>query len=231
VSIRVTSVTENIQPFPAFDVHIPLMSLPGLLGTVRETIPAGVPYLFADGDSCEQGKKRLTQSDMVLKVGIVWSGSSTNRAGGYRSIPIDLLAQLAELRDVEFVNLQTGEAAREFCQSAFGARGSDWSVAPRDFMDTAGVVEHLDLVITIDTAVAHLAGGMGKSVWTLLARPWDWRWGMDGRGTPWYPTMRLYRQEVHGQWEATIAQLKRDLQELSGHGWHDRCIGESGKGE
>jgi tetratricopeptide (TPR) repeat protein len=211
----VTSVTASDQPLPAFDVHVPLMSVPGLLATVAETIPARVPYLSADTDSCKQGKKRLTQVGTTFKVGIVWSGSSTNPAGRYRSLHIELLAPLAELRNVQFVNLQTGEAAHEFGRSVFGSRGSDWIEAPSDFMDTAGVVEHLDLVITIDTALAHLAGGMGKAVWTLLARPWDWRWGINGEETPWYPTMRLYRQEVHGQWEAVVAQLKRDLQEFS----------------
>jgi tetratricopeptide (TPR) repeat protein len=208
----VTSVTDSNQPLPPFDVQVPLMSLPGLLGTVAETIPARVPYLFPDEDSCEQGKQRLTQVDTVFRVGIVWSGSCTNPAGSYRSIPIDLLAPLADIRHVQFVNLQTGDAALEFGPSAFGTHGIDWTVSPADFMVTAGVIEHLDLVITIDTAVAHLAGGMGKPVWTLLARPWDWRWGMDGDRTPWYPTMRLYRQEVRGSWQSITSQLTRDLE-------------------
>ncbi len=211
----VTSVTESNQPLPDFDVHVPLMSIPGLLETVPETIPARVPYLLPDENSCAQGKRRFTQVGTAFRVGLVWSGSSTNPAGKYRSLPIDLLAPLAELRHVLFVNLQTGESAHEFGRSAFGSRGSDWNVPPADFMDTAGVIEHLDLVITIDTALAHLAGGMGKPVWTLLAMPWDWRWGMDGEKTPWYPTMRLYRQEVHGQWQKVVDQLKRDLGELS----------------
>jgi hypothetical protein len=211
----VASVTESNQPLPAFDVHVPLMSVPGLLDTVTETIPANVPYLSADADSCQKGKRLHTPAGGHFRVGIVWSGSSTNPAGKYRSLSMDLLAPLAELRDVLFVNLQTGESAHEFGGSTFGSRGSDWHVPPTDFMDTAGVLEHLDLVITIDTALAHLAGGLGKPVWTLLARPWDWRWGMDGEKTPWYPTMRLYRQEVHGRWEAVITQVKMDLEELA----------------
>jgi tetratricopeptide (TPR) repeat protein len=211
----VASVTGNREPLPSYDVHVPLMSVPGLVETWVDTIPPFAPYLSADADSCEKGKDRLMPIGANFRVGIVWSGSSTNPAGRYRSIPIILLAALAEVRDVQFVNLQTGDDAREFGQSAFGAQGSDWSVAPTDFMDTAGVVEHLDLVITVDTAVAHLAGGMGKPVWVLLARPWDWRWGMDGGETPWYPTMRLFRQEEHGQWQVVMTQLKRDLKEFT----------------
>jgi tetratricopeptide (TPR) repeat protein len=208
----VASVTGNNQPLPAFDVHVPLMSLPGLLETKTDTIPAVVPYLLPDADSCQQWKKRLAPAGTAFRVGVVWSGSSTNPAGSYRSIPIDLLDPLAEIQHVQFVNLQTGKSAREFSQSAIGSQGSDWAVSPADFMDTAGVIEQLDLVITIDTAVLHLAGGMGKPVWALLARPWIWPWGMDGERTPWYPTMRLYRQEVHGEWQTIMSQLKRDLE-------------------
>jgi len=210
----VASVSDSTHPLPAFDVHVPLMSVPGLLGTRVETIPAAVPYLLPDAETSGPWKKRLAPAGGAFRVGIVWSGSSTNPAGNYRSIPIGLLAPLADIQQVQFVNLQTGEAAREFGLSAFGKRGVDWTASPADFMDTAGAIENLDLVITIDTAVAHLAGAMGKPVWTLLARPWDWRWGMDGERTPWYPTMRLYRQEAHDEWHTLTAQVREDLESL-----------------
>jgi hypothetical protein len=185
-----------------FDVHLPMMSLPFALG-VRSAadIPCKVPYL--------SGVPRALEGS-GLKVGLVWSGSATHINDRNRSIPLQLLAPLAR-SGVQFHSLQVGEAAAEAQRAPADLRLIDMSEAIRDFADTAGIIAALDLVISVDTAVAHLAGAMGKLVWLLLPFPSDWRWMLDREDSPWYPTMRLFRQQRTGDWGQVIRRVSAAL--------------------
>jgi Flp pilus assembly protein TadD len=177
------------------DLHLPMMSLPFAL-RVRSVadIPREVPYLSAVPRALEGSG---------LKVGLVWSGSPTHVNDRNRSIPLQLFAPLARA-DVKFHSLQVGEAAAEAKRAPADLNLIDMSHEIRDFADTAGIVAALDLVISVDTAVAHLAGAMGKPVWLLLPFASDWRWMLDREDSPWYPTMRLFRQQRAGDWGPVI---------------------------
>ncbi|MGD1277262.1 MAG: tetratricopeptide repeat protein [Tepidisphaeraceae bacterium] len=189
-------------------VHYPLLSLPRLLDTTLESIPANVPYLHADPQLAAQWRSRLP-TDARLKVGLVWHGRSLPEPG--RSIPPDLLSPLARIPNVSFFSLQTGDAPAPPADLHM----SDWSRQITDFADTAALMENLDLVITIDTAAAHLAGAMGKPAWVLLKFAPDWRWLLERTDSPWYPTMRLFRQPKAGDWENVIERTANALAQLA----------------
>ncbi len=187
------------------DCHIGLASLPAVFGTTAETIPAEVPYLWAQAEKVGTWQKKLPEGR--LRVGLVWGGNATYRQ---RSLDLAELTPLLEaFPEIAFIGLQKGPAAGQ----AAGNRLLAANLGPelKDFADTAAVVHCLDLIISIDTAAAHLAGAMARPVWTLLPRFSDWRWGTDGGQSPWYPTMRLFRQPVPGDWAAVVAMLKEAL--------------------
>ena len=145
-----------------------------------------------------------------LRVGLAWAGSPGHRDDSRRSLPLERLAPILKTPDVEFFSLQTGPASRQAAQWAITDHTADF----HDFCDTAALIEHLDLVITVDTAVAHLAGAMGKRVWVLLARIPNWRWMLERTDSPWYPTMRLMRQRIRGDWEGAVAEAAAELAKL-----------------
>ncbi len=145
-----------------------------------------------------------------MRVGLAWAGSPNHRDDVRRSIKLEQLAPILKTPEVEFFSLQMGAAGRQ----ASGWAITDFTADLRDFCDTAALIENLDLVITVDTAVAHLAGAMGKRVWVLLARIPDWRWMLERTDSPWYPTMRLMRQQVRGDWEGPIAMAAAELAKL-----------------
>jgi tetratricopeptide (TPR) repeat protein len=199
---------------PEFDVQCPLLSLPGRFETSLQTIPAPIPYLAADENLKAQWLARLSREPGRLKVGIAWAGNPTHQKDKHRSMPLEALDPLARFKDeVRFISLQKGEA---------GGRNQerldlvDWTGELNDFADTAALIANLDLVIAVDTAVAHLAGAMGKPVWLLLAIPTDWRWLLDRSDSPWYPTARLFRQPTRGDWQTPVNQLADALAELLG---------------
>jgi tetratricopeptide (TPR) repeat protein len=195
---------------PACDVQCLLLRLPMLLGTNLKNIPAPVPYLAAPPAAREKWKQRLA-AHPGLKVGIAWAGKPAYSDDRNRSMNFFVLAPLLQLPDVALVSLQKGDASQ---QIAGNSRIFDWTAELADFSQTAGLIANLDLVITVDTAVAHLAGAMGKPVWTLLPYAPDWRWMLDRTDTPWYPTMRLFRQQRMGDWSEPIEQVTRSLQGL-----------------
>jgi Tfp pilus assembly protein PilF/ADP-heptose:LPS heptosyltransferase len=198
------------EKIPDHDFQIPLLSLPSVLGW--QSVPeVPVPYLRPDAKAVDRWKEKLVTAGNRLRVGIAWSGSTTNPEGRFRSVPETMLAKLGQTDDIFFVNLQKDEASSAFRRFPFGPGGGDWTESLVDFGETAALVSQLDLVITIDTAVAHLAGALGKQVWLMLATPHDWRWGAGGRATAWYPTVRLYRQERHGEWGPVVEAVKHDL--------------------
>ena len=193
---------------PPFDTFAYLMSLPHLLGTTLENLPAQTPSLEADPALSAEWKKRLPRGGS-LKVGVVWAGSAGYKNDRYRSLPVQELAPLAALPGVALYSLQLGAAVGEL--AALGDGVCDLSGSLRDFADTAAVIENLDLVLSVDTAVAHLAGAMGKPVLLLLPFSCDWRWLSGRSDSPWYPAMRLYRQPADGGWRPVVAAVARDL--------------------
>jgi len=194
---------------PPFDTFAYLMSLPYLLGTTLENLPAAVPYLRADASLCELWRGRM-RGGGGLKVGIVWAGSTGYQNDRYRSLPLAALAPLCRIPGIELFSLQLGAAAAEL-GGAPGAGIRDLGREVRDFADTAAIIANLDLVVSVDTAVAHLAGALGARVCLLLPKFCDWRWLSGRTDSPWYPTMRLYRQDRAGEWDTVLAQLVSDL--------------------
>jgi tetratricopeptide (TPR) repeat protein len=188
-----------------------LLSLPRLFRTRLETIPATVPYLRAPADALARWTPRLAPLQ-GLKVGIVWAGNPEHVNDMRRSLSLATLAPALDTPGVSFVSLQVGPRAADLKSKEHRARKiMDVAGKLTDFAESAAVVAGLDLVITVDTSVAHLAGGLGKPVWVLL--PWvtDWRWLIGREDNPWYPTMRLYRQQRGEEWPGIIVRLARDL--------------------
>jgi tetratricopeptide (TPR) repeat protein len=203
------------EPPPDFDVHFPLLSLPRVIGTTLQNIPASVPYLSADTEKVEAWKQRLASMAGRLKVGLVWAGNPEHQRDHDRSISLAALAPLADAGEVAFVSLQKGAAASQTAAPPTGMQLLDYTIELADFADTAGLIANLDLVISVDTSVAHLAGAMGKAVWTLLPFAPDWRWLLGRADSPWYPTMRLFRQPAPGDWGSPIRAVAQALREIS----------------
>jgi Flp pilus assembly protein TadD len=187
------------QALPEFDVQVGMMSLPGILGTRMEAIGAEIPYVRTNEAAREEGQ---------LRVGVCWAGSA-NPLARHRAVPAELIGKLVEVNGVEFWSLQKERAG------ALPMAMIDPMADVKGFSDTAEVIAKLDLVISVDTAVAHLAGAMGKKTWVLLASVADWRWFVDREDSAWYPTMKLYRQKVRGEWGEVIQRVARDLQDES----------------
>jgi Flp pilus assembly protein TadD len=194
------------------DFRISLLDLPGLLGTRIDNIPKQVPYIRANPVLAEDWRKRIAQKG--FQVGLCWAGLPTQGNDRDRSMPLSAFAPLARIADVNFYSLQKGAAATQAQQPPAGMSLTDVSTELKDFADTAALISNLDLVITVDTAVAHLAGALARPVWTLLRYAADWRWLLERDDTPWYPTMRLFRQPRIGDWEAVMEQVAPDLQAL-----------------
>jgi tetratricopeptide (TPR) repeat protein len=205
----VTAIVGRGEELPPFDVHCPLMSLPWAFRTTLATVPAPIPYLAAPADRAERWRARLARA-RAPRVGLVWSGKPTHRNDRNRSIPLPLLAPLLALRGIAFVSLQ-----KEYRDADLAVLGHyplhrlDSELG--DFADTAAVIDGLDLVIAVDTAVAHLAGAMGRPLWLLLPAIGDWRWLLSRGDSPWYPTARLFRQPAIGDWQSVVAAVGREL--------------------
>ncbi len=189
-------------PLPAFDRHLPLLALPGRLDLHPDARPADIPYLAAPRAKIEGWRKRLGTG----WIGLCWRGNPHHRGDAARSLPLDAVRPLAEHK---LVSLQIDAKPDEI--EALGLFDAAPEIA--DWSDTAALVETLDLVITADSSVAHLAGALGRPVWTLLPYVPDWRWGRRGARTPWYPTMRLFRQPRPGDWAAVIDAVLAALDE------------------
>ena len=201
---------------PPFDFHAPLLSLPGILHTSLETIPADVPYLFADPPLVEHWRGEL-ESIAGFKVGIVWRGSPVFRNDRARSFPLSCFEPLAGLPDVRLISLQKGAGVEQLQDLAGRFPVTELGSRLDDFTDTAAAMANLDLVIACDTAVAHLAGAMRLPVWVAIPFIPDWRWMLDRDDSPWYPSVRLFRQKKPGDWASVFDQMKTaialDLQE------------------
>ena len=195
------------ETMPPFDCYALLLSLPYLLGTTLDTIPAVIPYLSTP---------QVSTPNTILKVGIVWGGNSKNGNDRDRSITLTELLPLLSLTEVEFHSLQKGrsEELQQFQAAHPTISIVDFDQQLEDFADTAAAIAGLDLVISVDTSVAHLAGAMGKPVWVLLSAVPDWRWFLDRTDSPWYPTARLFRQRCLRDWSSVTESIKNKLAAL-----------------
>ncbi|MCG2594735.1 tetratricopeptide repeat protein [Ramlibacter sp. XY19] len=197
---------------PAFDVHCSLMSLPALMATTLETIPAAVPYLHADPAAVQAWRDRLGSGQ--LNVGIAWSGNPTQANDRRRSMALATFRALA-VDGCRFVTLKPDLRAEDRAALADWPGLVDHGRELRDFADTAALVAALDLVISVDTSAAHLAGALGRPVWILLVHVPDWRWLRDREDSPWYPTARLFRQDATRQWGPVLERVRSELAGLA----------------
>jgi tetratricopeptide (TPR) repeat protein len=195
---------------PAFDLQCPLLSLPLAFATTLDTIPADIPYLHVPDERVARWSERLPPR-RALRVGLVWSGNATHNDDHNRSIAFARLAPLFTAADVEFVSLQRDLREADAQLLAAEPRVLDIGRDFDDFTDTAAAVALVDLVISVDTSVAHLAGALGKPVWVLLPFCPDWRWLTERNDSPWYSSARLFRQPRIGDWDAVLGQVAREL--------------------
>ncbi|HSY26541.1 MAG TPA: tetratricopeptide repeat protein, partial [Burkholderiaceae bacterium] len=212
----VATVFTSGDALPPFDYHCPLMSLPLAFHTDLETIPCEVPYLTAPPCGIAAWQEKLGDKT-AMRVGLVWAGNprkhlpSVHAVDRQRSIAFDQLSSLLEVPGIQFFSLQLGDEAAS--QLNRYPQVIDFTTEIQDFQDTAALIANLDLVIGVDTAVAHLAGAIGKPVWMLNRYNTCWRWLMEREDSPWYPSMRIFRQSSLGDWVSVIANVKRALEE------------------
>ena len=232
----VAHVQEATLPVSDCQVHSPLLSLPAVLGTTAVSLAADVPYLSADVATIERwrpivervvapfesrNKDRAAGRGRVLRIGIAWQGSSRNRVDRWRSFPLRRLARVGEIPGVCLISLQKGEGTEQIADLdgrfpvALLEDPAGGNEDRRSLLDTAAVMHHLDLVITPDSAIAHLAGSLGVRVWLALPAVAEWRWLTDRDDSPWYPTMTLFRQSTPGDWDGVFRRMACDLEEES----------------
>jgi len=218
-------IVEGTSP-PEFDAQVPLSDLPGILDVTLTSLPGRPAYLSALPTLPVAVERLLSELPAGARtIGLVWQGNPRQARDVLRSCPLERLAPLLGIRDIAWISLQTGDAGREqLARLDVPNRPIDLGAHLTSFSETAAVIARLDLVITVDTSVAHLAGGLGHPVWTMLCRTPDWRWHLDRTDSPWYPNMTLYRQPGWGDWDAVVARIADDLrrwaiaaQQLSHH--------------
>jgi Flp pilus assembly protein TadD len=219
----VDAVAEGSNLLPPFDAHSPLLSLPCTLGVTLSTIPAEIPYLSADQGTIEAWRPKVQRaleragSGNVFRIGIAWQGNPLHRADLCRSFPLRELAPLARAPGVRLLSLQKDDGLDQLraLDGQFAVAELEYP-APgredrRDFLDTSAIMSELDLVVTADTALAHLAGALGSRVWVALPAVAEWRWLKEREDSPWYPTMRLFRQSSPGDWKSVFERMAEAL--------------------
>ena len=232
----VDQVLNSIVPLPDCQVYSSLLSLPAILGATRESLSADVPYLSAVPGTIERWRPVVEQCAInhggreddgpsgprrALRIGIAWQGNPRHRVDRWRSIPLRNFAHLAEIPGVQLISIQKGEGTEQIAELAGRVpvailrdpSGDDED--RRDLLDTAAVMHHLDLVITPDSALAHLAGSLGVKVWVALPAVAEWRWLIDRDDSPWYPSMTLFRQSVSGDWDGVFRRMASILRDGS----------------
>jgi len=228
------AVASRPGDLPACKAYRYLMDLPGTFGTSVDSIPNPVPYVEADTELREVWRKRIEESERSLgrgtvplgglspyrglRVGIAWAGRVTHPNNSFRSMKLGMFQPLGSVEGVTFFSLQKGPGAKEAGSPPGGMKLVDVTAGIADFADTAGLVANLDLVISVDSAVAHLAGAMGKRVWILVPYCPDWRWMLGRDDSPWYPTAKLFRQVKRGDWESVVERVKLQLLRLTKEG-------------
>lgn len=223
----VDQVVSTGKTLPMFDLHLPMLSLPGVLGTTLDNIPNDMPYLKADAGLIDKWRAKINTEK--YRVGVVWAGNPRHEDDHNRSIKLSAFARLLTIPEVTFYSLQKEETGVRIMGQGTRDKTEDEDTnstaiyddlnlidtGPElaDFADTAALIDNLDLIISVDTAVAHLAGAMGKPVWLLLPFAPDWRWMLERKDTPWYPTMRIFRQSGPGDWDGVLEDVAMTLKE------------------
>lgn len=196
---------------PGYHCHAPLLSLPHLLGLTASCLPGAVPYLSPEPARVERWRPIVDGGRPGLTIGVCWQGNPNTPMGGRRSFPLAVLAPLARIEGVRLVSLQHGAGTDQLTEAVAAGWVRDLGLAqanaPDAFVDTAAVLPHLDLVVTLDTALAHLAGALGVETWLLLDAAPDWRWGVEGDRSPWYPATRIFRQARAGDWAGVVGAV------------------------
>jgi ADP-heptose:LPS heptosyltransferase len=196
---------------PNTDYHIPLMGLAHVFKTTLKTIPKAMPYLSAP-EKIPYALKAGIDQQIRIRVGFNWAGRSTNKNDSNRSISLNMLGLLTENTRIQFYSLQYGDVSKVL--SSYENNIIDLSEKLGDFAQTATIIQQLDLIITVDTALAHLAGALGIKCWVILPFAPDWRWLLDRNDTPWYPSLRLFRQPKPGDWISVIYSIETALVEF-----------------
>lgn len=202
-------LVERGWPIPEYDMHVPVMSIPGFVGTTLENIPNQTPYLHADEAESRLWSERLKGSARLRRVGIVWAGNPHHLNDRNRSIPAGELKGLRGIDGVRWINLNKLHQSKTKTELPIAVE--DWANEFSDFAVTAALIDNLDLVISVDTAVAHLAGALGKQVWVLLPYAAEWRWLQSRLDSPWYPSVKLFRQSIIGDWRSVIQGVHEGL--------------------
>ena len=207
-------IPDTFRPLPAFDYHCPLLSLPLHLGTTVETIPAKTPYLVFDDNKVEAWRERLA-GERRLKVALVWTGNRTHQRNPFRSVSLEAYAAaFNEFSDIAFYSLQF-DAAQDIREAqANGFPIIDYTSEMTDYDDSAAFARNMDLIITVCTSTAHLAGAVAAPTWLLLDVNPHWVWLIERSDSPWYPTLTLYRQKEFREWGPVMACIKTDLAAL-----------------
>lgn len=212
-SLKTELYDEKNLPNGHYDFACSLHSLPMIFKTSKATIPHQVPYLSSRKSIASKWSNSLAElsGSHRFRIGVVWAGNPHHENDCNRSIPFAAFQQLFAMQQIDWISLQVGNRATDLPESS-----NVISLFPAltDFQETAGVIENLDLVITVDSSVAHLAGSMGKPTWTLLPFDCDWRWQTAGDSSPWYPSMRLFRQSEPGNWQAVLSKVRLSLKNI-----------------
>jgi tetratricopeptide (TPR) repeat protein len=222
---QIDGVEETIvqgEPLPEFDCSAPLLSLPLIFGTTLETIPQTIPYITPDPARLRTWAEKIPATDKKIRVGLTWAGNPRYLNDRIRSCSPSLLEPLAHVPDVTFFSLQKQRSA----DPPTSLNLIDLTAGLTDFAETAALIAQLDLLICVDTAVAHLAGALGKPTWVMLPQVPDWRWLTERMDSPWYPTIRLFRQGVDGGWSDVIGRVAAALTDESSsrNGAHKKTV-------
>lgn len=214
----IDSIMQRKAGINGFDLCCALFSLPLIFKTNLENIPASVPYLTTPEQSIKKWSDRLKPHKNMLRIGLIWAGSPAYQEDKLRSLNLKTFLPLLKLKEdkVIFFSLQKGPAAKEILDVPENSRPIDLSGEINDFSDTAAIMEQLSLIITVDTASAHLAGALGKPVWTLLPEDPDWRWLLEREESAWYPTMKLFRKDREGDWHSLVLKMCSEFKKHTG---------------
>lgn len=210
----IDQVATRGEPLPAFDLHCAQLSLPARCGTRGDNVPAPIPYFRLKPEWIASWRAKLATTGNFLKVGLVWAGNPDHKNDAHRSILPQRLAPLGAATSVVFFSLQKRVGPIRHQATGLPFPAVDLTEDIGDFADLAALIANLDVVISVDTSVAHLAGAIGKPTWVLLPFAPDWRWQSGRNDSPWYPTMRLFRQRVRGDWDEVLQRVSNNLLEF-----------------
>jgi tetratricopeptide (TPR) repeat protein len=216
-TVGVDKMFHRGQNLPPFDFHVPMLSLPGMLGTSLDNMPSAAPYVVSHPGLTKTWADRLSRYSNTFNIGIAWQGNPQHRGDRKRSIPLKMFAPLAAIPGVKLFSLQKGFGVEQIATTASEVPLLDLGnvgVTEDGFLRTAAITKNLDLIVTADTSVAHLAGAMGVPVWIAMSTACDWRWMRDREDSPWYPSMQLFRQRQAGDWVEVFARIAETVPPL-----------------